>query len=136
MLDPPALAAVVRACFDVNRHDVEAHVGNVSPAVREPGDRRALHARALAGVDGSEWPAVSSAATGLHLDEDRGASAACDQVDLDPAHANVAIFDAIPLRFEVVGGTAFAFSPQLLAAGVAARIFGHSSFPRDRGGAS
>lgn len=85
----------------------------------QPGVGTATESPLLSFVDGFGRvcmpPAACSCAPALDLDEDEGRPMACDQIDLDAIGADVACDDAIPSRFEKMGGGCFACVSQFLS---------------------
>ncbi len=160
MFDPPTHRAVVS--FDVTRDHVEAYACRTPAVFCQPRACGALYARALSSIDGLGGTSVACTATRLHLDEHDEATPPDDQVDLDAAAANVAVFDAITSPREIGGRAAFAFDTELatrIAGGLCRfacasssssviiviiercpkavlRVVVHSGIPRDRGRAA
>jgi hypothetical protein len=105
VIDSPSVAPI--RPFDQNRYDIEANLARGARVLNPPGSRGANHAFLLSPVHRQLGRAIAIAASGLDLDEGHDRSSPRDQIDLDPAVADVSRVDAISSPQQEGCGTRF-----------------------------
>ena len=94
-----------RVAVDRAGDDVKTHARCSRAVFAEPRRSASAQPHLFAVVDGLFGPTGGVAASRFNFDEDDGAPAAHNQIDLDTAAADVAPEHAIAARFEERGGT-------------------------------